>query len=122
MISKGLVEFLLARIAEVEERAQSDMEHFSEPDRLHMDRWIHQVMGLMLAKCAAERLIVERHSDVVTGIVSDHGGQDEVRCCAACGTDLDEEDCPDLLCLASAHSDHPDFQEDWKVCNVNGID
>lgn len=67
----------------------------------------------VLADIAAKRRIVERHSQVETGTIKDHGGEDEVTYCGHCGTDLDEGDCPDLLDLASIYSERPDYDPSW---------
>lgn len=100
----ALTDFLLARYAEDEKTADVD----EQRGHISPDGYTRA-----LADLAGKRRIVERHSHVETGIVSDHGGQDEVHYCGHCGMDLDEGDCPDLLDLAAPYVDHPDYDEEW---------
>lgn len=59
--------------------------------------------------------LLDEHT-VETGVVSDHGGQDEVAYCGSCGQDLDGiEACDHLTRLAALWAWHPDYDhENWR--------
>lgn len=124
----NITEFLLARIAEDETAVSGHDFSYVEwdtgvPKCRHPEHvvgysascWKAVISARALRQCAAYRRIVERHSQIETATIQDHGGQDEVTYCGHCGTDLDEGDCPDLLDLTSIWSDHPDRQEGWSA-------
>jgi hypothetical protein len=103
-----LTDFLLARIAEDEERAkmargwQTGSRHEGQPLdwSIHMDRWSPD---RVLAECAAKRRTVEAVHPVVE--YESYEGPDYYGGTEACETTL--------RALASVYADHPDYREEW---------
>ena len=115
-----LVEFLLQRLSEDEERA--DETHLADCVIDHIDsgRGCSCVIpARVLADVAAKRRIVDLHSPSAEFVPGHVPG----RFCEACADWDDENDegqpptvpwpCPTLLALASVHADHPDFDPAW---------
>lgn len=88
-----ITEFILARVAEVEQGA----ENWRTLDRRHFDQ--------VLAQCEAIRRVVEWHPD--------RGG------CGMC-TDMDwlglvdDYPCDTIRAVALMGVDHPDYREEWR--------
>jgi hypothetical protein len=122
-----LTEFLLARIAEDEAAAiaargwQTGSRHKGQPLdwSIHMDRWSPD---RVLAECEAKRRIIEAHP-LTHDVVAVHSGETPGVACANCAAlgrsekDIVEDlgPCDTLLALASIYSDHPDFDEAWRL-------
>lgn len=89
----GLSEFLLARIAEDEERATRFLPA-AGPARV-------------LAECAAKRRIVEMHSQ----------DTDRDWCLQGCGmrSGWTGYPCDTLKALAAVYDDHPDYRAEWAL-------
>ena len=134
-MTADLTAFLLARVAEAEERARAattapwlaitiypeGRAKVSRTEGNEDEDWAF-IRGLskanaehiaandpihVLAQCAALRTVVELH------------GNDGDGACASCGsfTTLGYEQrypCPTLLALAQPYADHPDFEEAWQ--------
>jgi hypothetical protein len=97
-----LIEFLRACIAEREEAARACITWLEEAPSLagcagHLDPH-HE-----LARCAADRLILELHCSVKIG-------DDE----PYCADDGELPPCPTLRALALPYADHPDYREEWR--------
>ena len=98
-----LADFLLQRIAEDEDRAQGDIEHFggtADP----RDQWIVKLAHGRLAESAAKRGIVEAFVEEVPdgklAFWEDEGrGEALAFACRA---------------LASVYAGHPEFREEWR--------
>lgn len=106
-----ITEFLLARIAEDEERASHAKwamqgEWFTTAD----DKIDEYVQGLpparVLAECEAKRRIVENYRNLEPHAVSDDATTEIVWHAQG----LYEA----MLDLAQVHADHPDFSEEWR--------
>ena len=96
-----ITEFLLARIAEDEQKARQG----DHRDRGHDIDWASMAEGdvliigtdRVLAECEAKRRIVALHTscdDVSYG---------------------DPSTCPEMRILASVYADHPDFRAEWRT-------
>ena len=103
----SITEFLLARIAEDEDRNNPDPDPSGSCDYLH---GVHYDSARVLAECAAKRAIVDIHGD--------RDGD-----CARCsdyawfavldGGEREEFPCPTLRTLAAVYADHPDYRPEW---------
>lgn len=119
MASMTITEFILARVAEDEERAQFVARQIEgnnwtphEPWRLS---W-HDEYDLLciepsraLVECEAKRRIVELHDGSHECSTYDHTG--DIDNCTWC---LNTEDCSTMRLLAAIWADHPDFREEWR--------
>ena len=95
----ALSEFLLARIAEDEERARGDIDHFGGTDEPR-DKWIVRLAYRALAECEAKRQIVVDLSPGA-GEGEWYAGQDH----------LHEKV---LQALALPYADHPSHRNEWR--------
>lgn len=110
----NITEFLLARIAEDEDRAkmargwQTGSRHEGQPLdwSIHMDRWSPD---RVLAECETKRRIVELHRAA--------NGDGACDLCGGLDADLlrGQWPCETLIALASVYADHPDFDPAWSV-------
>ncbi|WP_261949508.1 DUF6221 family protein [Rhodococcus sp. T9N] len=112
----GIVEFLEARIAEDEAVAKMALHyprHFHEggitaEQTLYMAR--HNP-ARALREVVAKRELLELHYD-------DNPGPGDVHYCGTCHDyykhDAEDWPCETARVLASAFSDHPDFNEEWR--------
>lgn len=91
-MSGGLMEFLLARIAE-DERDWTANPHA-------WDEIQYMLTGLtqerMFAECEAKRRIIALHTPCDDWSYGD------------------ASTCPELIALAQPYADHPDFRQEWK--------
>jgi hypothetical protein len=87
-----LTEFLLARIAEDEANAKSDIEHFES--NAPFDRWlVDTYLKPKVSECVTKRRIIE----VAYLTTADQ-----------CHTDL-------LTALALSYAGHPDYRDEWRI-------
>lgn len=114
----GIVEFLLARVADDEADANTEDADYAHTMLLPTYDSDHQVRwdtGRVRDECKAKRLLidyiqgVEMQIDGEWGIHGDY--RDEQGNAIRFGPDL----MPGLHVLASVYSDHPDFDPAWKV-------
>lgn len=107
-----LTDFLLARLADDEERARFVWSQVDEYNKAHRyEEWRlswHDEYDLLciepdraIAECEAMRRIVDLHSDIDP-------------CDAHDGATLTTVDCDTLRILALPYADHPDWREEWK--------
>ncbi len=121
-----LADFLLARIAEDEQKAQwaahawaSEFVVEGATDtgngwvRAHVARWAPLKI---LAECEAKRRIIDLHSDT-----RDHGagGITHTGRCDTCGENIwrdpdDQFPCETLKAVALPYADRPDYREEWR--------
>jgi hypothetical protein len=116
-----LTEFVLARIAEDEQRARIAQ---------------HDDEARTLAYCAAVRAIIDEHEIMPwrlsrTGYVQDHDGRRWAQyynggCCGRCTAggeyggniaefeDAEPDYCETLRALGTIYADHPDYHEEWR--------
>lgn len=108
-----LTAFLTAQLNEYEQVAvvSNDPDNTSLLVRVLDDDVKHPIYigaGLLLRQINAHRRILEEHDD-------DGSGN-----CSGCGCDHYEmplytvDECPTKRILATAHDDHPDYQEKWR--------
>lgn len=90
----GLIEFLLARIAEDE----SEIVGVIPPGQVLYDYEVKWQPPRIAHECEAKRRIIERHGD---------GGD-----CFDCTPT--RYPCPTLRLVAAIYADHPDYREEWK--------
>lgn len=117
----GIVEFLEARIVEDEWVAKSRLKDQSDvfswphedgqtlsPDLDHSRR---HGPARVLREVAAKRELLELHYD-------GNPGPGDVHYCGTCHDyykhDAEDWPCETVRVLASAYSDHPDFDEEWR--------
>lgn len=125
-----ITEFVLARVAEDEERARealkpSDIDVFMDEKRsfyttvgAHRDDWglytFNVPVERVLAECEAKRRIVGKHAASEPWETPDG----ERQACMSCGYWEDEPvvdyPCENLRILASIWADHPDYREEWR--------
>lgn len=108
----GIVEFLEARIAEDEARA--DAIHSLATERYGGVPVYRNVSGSparILREVAAKRELLELHYD-------GNPGPGDVHYCGTCHDyymhQAEDWPCETVRVLASAFSDHPDFDEEWR--------
>jgi hypothetical protein len=106
-----LTEFLLARIAEDEERAQYDTPHWADCEHFIMfqEGGLPCTCGLearMLAECAAKRRVIDEINSLEAQIDSEWGVGP-----------MDENSIPGLQALAQPYADHPDYQPEWVIAS-----
>jgi hypothetical protein len=127
----GLLEFLLARIAEDEQAAALSMVNdermtaaagpledpgpvcLLEQTNIGMEYVVGMRSARLLAECKAKRRIVEEHPDINDGDCGTcvHGQWGY----PAHGGALPERwPCPTLRFLALPYADHPDYEEGWR--------
>ena len=117
-----LAEFLLARIAEDETDARSAVGSDGTTTQ-HVARWNP---ARVLAECGAKRRIIAAHQTY--GEVYDAADMTYPHAAGSCVTcgfgdtweaveygSGDDYPCPTLRFLAAPYSDHPDFDEAWRV-------
>lgn len=107
----SIKDFLLARIAEDEEKGRA-LQGYT-------DYFIEEFGDRLLAECAAKRAISEAHTVITvwpegTGGSKYYTGSKQV--CASCD-ERTETPCPTARALAAVYADHPDYQQEW-VANV----
>lgn len=107
-----LSEFLLARIAEDEERADRRTGY------QYADSFVTRTVANIKAECEAKRRIVERHTvRKVSPSCSECGGytatSDDVRGIVHHGYAVPWP-CPTLRILGVVYSDHPDYRDEWR--------
>jgi hypothetical protein len=120
MSKPTLTEFLLTRIAEDERAAKILLEHDRRP-LLSVALTVNHP-ARFLAECEAKRRIIEAHP-LTHDVVAVHSGETPGVACANCAAlgrsekDIVEDlgPCDTLLALASIYSDHPDFDEAWRL-------
>lgn len=130
----GIAEFILARVAEDEERARealkpSDIDVFMDEKRsfyatvgAHRDDWglytFNVPVERVLDECEAKRRIVELHQVITvwpdgTGGAKYYTGRKLV--CSSCEDGPTAEvPCRTLIALAAIWADHPDYREEWR--------
>ena len=103
--------FLLARIAEDEDRNNPDPDPSGSCDYLH---GVHYDSARVLAECAAKRAIIELHAPIsLPGVKGKEAG------CPLCGNYErgygweTAGPCGTLRALAAVYADHPDYQPEW---------
>ena len=101
-----LTEFLLARIAEDESRAESVRDFIPE----FGDQGEYINPARVLAECEAKRRIVELHSWGEGHECSVFDGSGEVDNCRY----VIGDECSTMQLLASVYADHPDFRSEWR--------
>lgn len=115
----NLTEFLLARIAEDEEGAQTKFvarrmigrKIVEVPIAMRPGGWALSP-ARVLAECEAKRRIVEMHP-----IYGDDLGDDAQHDCPGewvNHVDDPNEPCPTLRLLALPYADHPSYRQEWK--------
>ncbi len=114
-----LTKFLLARIAEDEDRGQSLVAQWWDVGNACQSCGTDGAR--VLAECEAKRRIIEIH-EVLKGDPYGEITDRTVYWCPACDHDRDyvgipheEEGCPTIRTLALPYVSHPDYREDWKV-------
>jgi hypothetical protein len=106
-----LVEFLLARIAEDEDRAKYETPHWADCDHF---RYFSEgglpctcMLGnRLLAECEAKRRIIDLHGDAMARDPFDPD------VCAYCNDA--PHPCLTLRLLTLPYADHPDYQQEWR--------
>ncbi len=113
-----LVEFLLARIAEVDQLAMSIAARHRDDVESNFALWV-------LADCRAKRRLLDLHKMVTEDYSGEwwtNRGDSHVRTgcddCRHCGVDgqdyIADGPCSTLRLLALPYSDHPDYREEWR--------
>lgn len=107
----NIKDFMLARVAEDETEANSCLAQYRRGEGGSTSRWTRQ-----LSECAAKRAIVEAHP-IVDDVVEVSTRIKWGFACETCFSygDIVEDNgyCDTLRALASAFSDHPDYQPEW---------
>lgn len=138
-VVSGLVEFLLARIAEDENVARNhptpgpwkiaEVTGYREPryqvgpvreddgglvatEAQYFERW---QPARVLAECEAKRRIVEMHRADGAPVV-DLLGMEYEFCwtCSDSGPDAQAWPCDTIKALAAVYADHPDYRDEWR--------
>ena len=117
----SITDFLNARIAEDEIRAQQASPH-SYGDTFANDNygWLLIQPARVLAECAAKRAIVELHQDAgeSQGYAENADYGYIPNCCGTCGTFGEYGEpfpCDTFRTLAAVYADHEDYRDEWRV-------
>jgi len=106
-----LTEFLLARLAEDEQRARNDgadamtgarWKHYPEGAYYELQTRTLAVSSRTLAECEAKRWIVAECADLAYSAGVFSTGEEELAVTILCA-------------LAQPYADHPDFREEWRA-------
>ena len=107
----NLTEFLLARIAEDEDRVRREQtlrdedaypNYWTSPDASEWERAI--TPARVLAECEAKRAIIDRLRHVEAGVLLVGGDMTNYRSALLCAS----------RALALPYADHPDYREEWR--------
>ena len=114
----SITDFLLARIAEDEEQAETCRKLGWFPASKYEMRAVSQAR--VLAECAAKRAIVELHQDAgeSQGYTENADYGYIPNCCGTCGTFGEYGEpfpCDTFRTLAAVYADHTAYLDEWRV-------
>ena len=112
-----IVEFLLARIAEDEAVAERAVDEWFDAEWIEIDddprdHAQHWRPARALVECAAKRRVVELHAQSGERWT---GFPRADRLEAYCQHDQHASPCPTLRLVAAVYSDHPDYDQAWRL-------